>query len=159
MLIMNTTMRFPNLQRGVMLLEALIAILIFSMGILAIIGLQASSVSMAGDAKYRADANLLANRLIGAMWLANSSPTFVADFSSPGGAQYVAWNSGVLSTLAGVTGASTPAPAPEVFIAQSGAGPASDVLSSSVTINIYWAIPSQGGAIHKYTTSTQINNN
>ncbi len=152
-------MSLPNYQRGVMLLEALISILIFAMGILAIIGLQASSVSMAGDARYRADANLLANRLIGSMWLANSSPTFVADFSSPGGSQYALWNSSVLNTLAGVTGASTPAPAPEVIIAQSSADAASAVLSSAVTINIYWAIPSEGGAIHKYTTRTQINNN
>ncbi len=151
MLIMNTTMNFPNLQRGVMLLEALISILIFSMGILAIIGLQASSVRLASDAKYRADANLLANQLIGGMWLANSSPNFVADFST-GGAQYLAWNSSVTATLP-VTGVS----APEVTIAQSGIGAAS-VVSSAVTINIYWTAPGEG-TVHKYTTRTQITNN
>ncbi len=152
MLIMNTTMNFPNLQRGVMLLEALISILIFSMGILAIIGLQASSVRLAGDAKYRADANLLANRLIGSMWLANTSPSLAADFSSPGGAQYLAWNSSVGATLP-VAGVS----APEVTIAQSGISAAS-VVSSAVTINIYWSAPGEG-TVHKYTTRTQINNN
>ncbi len=134
-----------------MLLEALVAILIFSMGILAIVGLQASSVRLAGDAKYRADANLLANRLIGSMWLANSSPSFVADFST-GGAGYLAWISSVAATLP-VTGAS----APDVTIAQSGIG-AGSVVSSTVTINIYWTIPGTG-SVHTYNTRTQITNN
>jgi type IV pilus assembly protein PilV len=56
-------------QSGVMLLEALIGILIFSIGILAIVGLQAASVKNQADAKYRADASYFANQIIGQMWL------------------------------------------------------------------------------------------
>lgn len=63
-------------QQGIMLLEALIAILIFSLGILALIGLQAQSIRNSSEAKYRADASFLANQLIGYMW---SDP---ANFSS-----------------------------------------------------------------------------
>ena len=48
-------------QSGVMLLEALIAILIFSLGILALIGLQATAISQSTDARYRSEAALLAN--------------------------------------------------------------------------------------------------
>lgn len=55
-------------QSGAMLLEALIAILIFSLGILAIIGLQAQSIRNSAEAKYRSDAAYLANQLIGRMW-------------------------------------------------------------------------------------------
>lgn len=55
-------------QSGVMLLEALIAILIFSMGILALIGLQAQSIRNSSEAKYRADASFLANQVVGYMW-------------------------------------------------------------------------------------------
>ena len=55
-------------QSGVMLLEALIAILIFSLGVLGIVGMQASAVNASRDAKYRTDAGLLANELIGQMW-------------------------------------------------------------------------------------------
>ena len=40
-------------QRGMMLLEGLIAILIFSLGVLAMIGMQAVSVSQTSQAKYR----------------------------------------------------------------------------------------------------------
>lgn len=55
-------------QQGMMLLEGLIAIVIFSFGILAIIGLQATTVKQTTDAKYRLDASFLANQSIGLMW-------------------------------------------------------------------------------------------
>ena len=56
-------------QQGVMLLEAILAILIFSIGVLAVIGLQTASVKAVSDAKYRADAAFLANQIIGEMWV------------------------------------------------------------------------------------------
>jgi type IV pilus assembly protein PilV len=55
-------------QGGVMLLEALIAILIFSVGILAIVGMQATAIQDMGEAKYRTEAAFLANRVIADMW-------------------------------------------------------------------------------------------
>lgn len=55
-------------QRGIVLLEGMIAILIFSFGILAIVGLQAASIRHTTDAKYRVDASFLANQSIGMMW-------------------------------------------------------------------------------------------
>jgi len=50
------------------LLEALIAIVIFSMGILALVGLQASMLSNTSNAKYRADASYVAQQRVGQMW-------------------------------------------------------------------------------------------
>lgn len=58
-----------NKQAGVALLEVLIAILILSFGILGIIGLQANSISMTTDARYRVEASAFAERLIAQMWL------------------------------------------------------------------------------------------
>lgn len=58
----------PAIQRGVVLLEALIAILIFSLGVLALVGLQASMLQNTSSAKYRADASYLAQQKIGFMW-------------------------------------------------------------------------------------------
>jgi len=55
-------------QKGAVLLEALIAILIFSMGILAIAGLQAAMVKNTSDAKYRSDAAFIAQQALGRMW-------------------------------------------------------------------------------------------
>jgi type IV pilus assembly protein PilV len=62
-------------QRGVVLLEALIAILIFSMGVLALVGLQAAMIKNTADAKFRAEASLIAQQRIGLMW---SDPTNTA---------------------------------------------------------------------------------
>lgn len=55
-------------QQGVALLETLIAILIFSFGVLGIVGLQATMVTSTTDAKYRADASYIAQQRIGQMW-------------------------------------------------------------------------------------------
>ncbi len=101
-------------QSGVMLLEALIAILIFSLGILGVVGMQASAVAASRDAKYRTDAGLLANELLGQMWSANrDGPTLQANFQGDGaqadatnvltdGANYGAWFQRVSATLPGV---------------------------------------------------------
>lgn len=56
-------------QAGIMLLEALIGILIFSLGILGMIGLQAASISAAADAQYRSEAASLANQIISQIWI------------------------------------------------------------------------------------------
>lgn len=66
-------------QSGLMLLETLVAILIFSFGILGLVSMQANAISLNTDAKHRADAALLANQLIGR--LAVSSPASAAGFA------------------------------------------------------------------------------
>ena len=55
-------------QKGSMLLEALIAILIFSMGILALMGMQATAINTVSESKSRSDAGFLTNRIIGQIW-------------------------------------------------------------------------------------------
>ena len=58
----------PN-QRGVAMIEVLISILLFSLGILGLIGLQARAVSFSVDAEDRNRAALLANEIVTQMWL------------------------------------------------------------------------------------------
>lgn len=55
-------------QKGMVLLEALISILIFSMGILALVGLQAAMIQNTTSSKVRADASYIAQQRIGLMW-------------------------------------------------------------------------------------------
>jgi len=55
-------------QQGVVLIEAMIAILIFSLGILAIVGLQATMIKATADAKYRSEASYIAQTRLGQMW-------------------------------------------------------------------------------------------
>lgn len=55
-------------QQGIAILEALIAVLIFSLGILALVGLQAAMIKNTGASKYRMDASYIAQKRIGEMW-------------------------------------------------------------------------------------------
>ncbi|HRD87872.1 MAG TPA: type IV pilus modification protein PilV [Accumulibacter sp.] len=107
----------PGSQAGVMLLEALIAILVFSLGILSLVALQATTVQLTSDAKYRTDATLLANRLIGQMWTSSamqaSTPaaraTALKNAFETGGAAYTTWLADVSGKegLPGVVAASS----------------------------------------------------
>jgi type IV pilus assembly protein PilV len=52
------------------LIEALVSILIFSFGVLGLIGLQASAINFSVDAEDRNRAALFANEIASSMWLA-----------------------------------------------------------------------------------------
>lgn len=74
-------MRFS--QRGIALIEGLIAILIVSVGILGIVGLQASMIRASTDAKYRSTATFAVQQRLGQMW---ANPGNLSSFavSEPG---------------------------------------------------------------------------
>jgi len=59
-------------QRGVALIETLVSILIFSFGVLGLIGLQATAVDFSTAAEDRNRASLLANEIASNMWLTGS---------------------------------------------------------------------------------------
>jgi type IV pilus assembly protein PilV len=61
-------MRGPRHERGVMLIEALIAILVFSIGILAVVGMQSVAIKNVTDAKVRSDAGFLVNEMLAQIW-------------------------------------------------------------------------------------------
>ena len=52
-----------------MLIEALIAILIFSIGILAVVGMQATAIKNVTESKSRSEAAFLAEELMAQMWI------------------------------------------------------------------------------------------
>lgn len=56
-------------QDGMLLVEVLVSILLFSVGILALVGLQAAMTKNVTEAKLRGEASYLANQLIGQMWV------------------------------------------------------------------------------------------
>jgi len=68
-------------QQGVVIIEALIAILIFSMGILALVGLQAAMLQNTTASKFRSDASYIAQQRIGRMWAdpANAAAYVITD--------------------------------------------------------------------------------
>ncbi len=147
-----------------MLLEGLIAVLIFSMGILAIVGMQAAAVKASTDAKYRSDAAMLANDLIGTMWVSNRRPaTLIANFDSrQGGTGYTNWLAKVKAVYPLVDAGT--APSPVVAVSNSANG------VNQVCIAIFWQSPNEtststatvcgnisvAGVAHYYTVSAQI---
>jgi type IV pilus assembly protein PilV len=52
-------------QQGIMLIEGIIGMLIFLIGVLAMLGLQASAIAVQTDAQYRIEASKQVDRLLG----------------------------------------------------------------------------------------------
>src|ERR1700758_5396559 len=82
---MNPRVASARQQTGAYLLEALIGMLIFSIGVLGIVGLQATSLRTTSDSALRAEAVFAANKLIGQMW-ADDQSTLQTNYTSGGGA-------------------------------------------------------------------------
>lgn len=55
-------------QRGSVLLEAMISMLIFSIGILGLVGMQATVINSTSDARYRSSAGFLVDQMVGNVW-------------------------------------------------------------------------------------------
>jgi type IV pilus assembly protein PilV len=128
-------------QGGSVLLEALIAILVFSIGILALVGMQASAISNMNDAKYRTEASFLANQVIAEMWANRNN---LAAYAYAGGAVpgvLDKWVSEVQSALPNAQ-----ANPPQIAI---GAG-------NQVTVTVFWRPPNTA-APHNYVVVAYIN--
>ena len=122
-----------------MLLEALIGILIFSLGVLALVAMQAVSTSSVSNARYRTEASFLANDIIGEAWVARGTLGTGADldnFRYPGGSAspLSAWIQKVQATLPGsttfpptITVVNVDAPAPSA--------------AREVTVTLQWRAP------------------
>lgn len=110
-------------QQGMMLLEALIGILLFSIGILASIAMLSKTIGQVSDAKYRIDASFLANEIISRIWVDRAN---LANYAYPGGTApaLATWVADVNSALPG-----TAANAPTVVV---------DAATGQVTVTVRW---------------------
>jgi type IV pilus assembly protein PilV len=70
-------------ERGSALVEALVAVLLFSIGIVALLRVLGASVKDAGDVEYRATAATIADETIGRMWVDRAN---LAAYSEDAGA-------------------------------------------------------------------------
>jgi type IV pilus assembly protein PilV len=70
----------PSKQNGAILLEALIAVLLFSLGVLALAGLQTAMIKNTDDAKYRAEATFIAQQKFGEIWANTRNFASLADY-------------------------------------------------------------------------------
>ena len=136
-------------QTGAYLLEALIGILIFALGVLGIVGLQAASLRTTTDSAMRAEAVFAANQLLGQMW-ADDEANLVANYSSAFNGQPYKDFAAQLKVAQGGTWVSDPAVIFDTI-------PAPSQTSHYVVINIRWQ--STGGDIHNYTTAGVVGQN
>lgn len=58
-------------SKGFTMIEVLVSLLVFSFGVLAMVGLQATAVRLSTDARDRASATFLADQLLGRILIAN----------------------------------------------------------------------------------------
>lgn len=77
-------------QSGYVLLEALVALLIFSLGLLGMVGFQAASTKIATDSRFRTEAAMLADELLAKMTASDVS-TVETEFAYPNGPKFKAW--------------------------------------------------------------------
>jgi type IV pilus assembly protein PilV len=140
-----------------MLIETLISLLLFSLGVVGIVQMQAAAVGLAGDAKFRSDAALLANQMVGLMWAdqranlpsyAHQASGTTCNFSgaASGNGKVTSWI-GTASTLGTVLG-SLPG----------GSTSYQQILvdaTNTVKITICWRTP-KDNVPHNYVLVTQI---
>jgi type IV pilus assembly protein PilV len=130
-------------QGGVMLLEALLGLLIFSLGVLALVAMQAVSISNVSNAKYRVEAAFMAEEIMNYMWL---DPNNLAlGYSYPGGnSQYlINWVSRIQNASTGLPGSATYPPTVVIGAAVCSVPPTVPPSGcvTPVTVTIRWKAP------------------
>lgn len=148
MAVINLQRREPVIrssQQGVVLLEVLVAVLIFSIGILGMIGMQAASVTAVSDAKYRSEAAMVADQILARIWADQAN---VTAYDTGGSAVSLAGfeanlPDGKRQVAVGPLPAIPPAPAPAL--------PA----MRTVTVTITWQ-PPESATVRRFVTETQI---
>lgn len=158
-MLVTTRTALPPLARrcrGAGLLEALIALLIFSIGLLGLLGLQASALGASRDAQYRAEAAVLAQEIIGIMWTDRANLMQYAHFGTAGNvcapAGAATTNANALRWLSQFTTAGSAKLLP-------GATAAAQQIrvdaNRTVRVTLCWRGPQDAGW-HNYTTVAQI---
>jgi type IV pilus assembly protein PilV len=127
--------RHQRVRRGFALIESLVALLIFAFGVLGIIGLQVSMTKAQTQSKMRADAALLAQQVIGAMWADAGNKAKYATGLCGAYAQCNDWKTRVATALPNGNSTIT-------------------LAGDEVQVTIEWTPPNEEQ--HKYTTTSAI---
>ncbi len=116
-------------QRGSSLLEGLLAIILFSIGLLSLLMLLSATLIESSNARYPIEASLLINDLVSHMWIGDHSlnglKTRYADTTST---DYQSWFTSVSNRLPGV---SAKANTPQITIDN----------ARNVTVTLRWQVP------------------
>lgn len=116
-----------KIQRGSVLVESLVAVVIFSMGVLALVGLQSAMLKNSSDNRFRAEALLIAQtHLANMMAYGGSAATYIAQVDR--------------------TKVSTQLPNGTITF--------SALTNSMVTVSVSWQVP--GSTVHQVNASSYL---
>jgi len=159
---MKTSLTSLHRQTGAYLLEALIGILIFALGVLGIVGLQAASLRTTTDSAIRAEAVFAANQLLGQMWTDDVSLVNLSQYTNAVAGQPYQDFAAQLRSVQGGAWACDPTVQIDAF-----AAPATRT-SHNITIEIFWrsetgetlnACANGAVKVHNFTTSGVVGQN
>jgi type IV pilus assembly protein PilV len=114
---------------GSALIESLLALVVFSVGLLSLLVLLTSSLKQSDNARYRSEASLLASDLIGQMWSGDRSLKSLRQRFDSASDEYQRWLVRVQATLPGLA---TDRNQPELLIDD----------SRNITLTLHWQAPS-----------------
>ena len=136
----NRSLRTIRPQQGAAMLEALVSVLILSLGVLSLVGLQGSMLRESSNAEYRTQASYLANRLVGQIWV---DTTHMASYAIEDGS----CSSANEACADWVTDVQNQLP--------NGSANVAIDASNNVTVTISWSLPGRG--TNQYTMTATIN--
>ncbi|MFM8246400.1 MAG: hypothetical protein ACKN9M_05560 [Burkholderiaceae bacterium] len=114
---------------GSALIESLLALVVFSVGLLSLLVLLTSALKQSDNARYRSEASLLASDLIGQMWSGDRSLKSLRQRFDSASDEYQRWLVRVQATLPGLA---TDRNQPELLIDD----------SRNITLTLHWQAPS-----------------
>ena len=128
-------------QSGVVILEVLVAIVIFAIGVLGIVGLQTVTAKAGVDARFRTDAAALSDELVARAQTWMNASTLATQFTGTngsGGTEYMSWYTNRLSIAqSGLPGVQSAVAFPAPY-----AGVDAGVF---ITVVISWQVPGADG--------------
>ena len=158
-------------ERGVFLIEALIAILIFSLGILSLVAIQTAAMSAQNDAQYRVEAANFTDQIMSQIWLNVKRNSGTIDTPSLEAFQHQATGAASSCAFSGATSSVDPAKtlvgawATSITHAGSGLPGSTDTMQqivvdsagyNKVTVTVCWKSPLDAGP-HSHTLVSFIN--
>jgi len=138
----------PPSQAGSYLLEVLIAILIFSFGVLGLVGLLGSSVRFTNDARYRSEAANIANGVIADMW--TTSAANLDAYFAPNGTKLGPWETKAKALLPIAPGHPDPITVDLT--------PGITTESRTAVVTVFWQAPGEKD-LHQHVMTAQIGRN
>lgn len=141
-----------------MLLEAFLAMVIFSIGVIGLLGMQTAAIKTTGDARQRAVAAFYANQIISHMWADSRSSLADYEHNATGDAcgsfsgsasshdNVTSWISGLSGELNGLTSDSVASELQQIKV---------DTGTNLVEVTVCWKNPDES-EYHSFFVSSQV---